>query len=89
MSLDRVRPQSFAPVRLEKGEVEHFFRLLRERKIVRGETSSLRLSDKPFAPKIQEAREANLPSHTTKKGGKQGKKSKTKKLEASLQSARL
>ena len=52
MSFDRIRPQSYAPIRLEQSQVTPFFQLLRDRKVVRGEhISALKVTDKPFNTK--------------------------------------
>ena len=48
MSLDQFRPQSFAPIRVNKSDLAQFFRDIRDRKVVAGDPSSFRVSDKPF-----------------------------------------
>ena len=48
MSLDQFRPQSFAPIRVNKSDLSQFFAAIRDRKVVAGDPTSFRVSDKPF-----------------------------------------
>ena len=49
MSLDQVKPQGYAVIRIKESQVDRFFKDLKDRKLVRGDNlSTYKVTDKPL-----------------------------------------
>ena len=82
MSLDKNRPQSYAPLRLQQSQIEPFFNSIRDRRVTKGfdSDSTKVVTTKPFVeskPKYKRAKKRELPQ---KKADNQKKKKSVKKV---------
>lgn len=103
MSIERTRPQTFAPLRINSNELNSFFSQVRDRKLSRGdsEDSLRRVSHKQFknnptafeeTTKIQKAKKRvtkKSKNHTVTDTKKKIKKKKNSKVSSQIKKKRL